>query len=276
MFTREKKRFFYASIFVLIFLFLAGAFADFFFIPEPSCTDKKLNQNELYVDCGGVCPLCSPVVEARDVEILETAAVPVSLGKFDLVARIKNTNNLFGSGSFSYTFNLLDEQKNIIRSVSDTTYILPAQERYLILLEVESIKEPSSVELIIDTIAWEEFSEYESPKLNVTNKSFEISSSGANYAVAKGLVWNESPYDFETIEIFVVLRDDAGKIIGVNRTDMQTVKAGEKRDFPVYWMNVIKEKVASIDILAITNMFENQNFIKIFFPSGKFQDYEKK
>jgi hypothetical protein len=92
--------------------------------------------------------------------------------------------------------------------------------------------------------------------------------------MVKGLVRNQSPYDFETVEIYVVLRDVSGKIIAINRTDMQTVRSSEKRDFPVTWKYFFEGEITSIDAQAITNMFENKNFIKLFFPGGRFQQYE--
>lgn len=274
MFSREKKRLVYALFWGVLFLLIMGALADFFFVPEPTCSDGKQNQNEARVDCGGVCAPCERVIQAKDIQILEKYVIPISSGRYDLVAFIKNPNDLFGTGAFDYTFHLLDDKGEVFQSIPGTSYILPAQDRYIMELEIISENVPAGIDLVIEPIQWEEFLEYEFPKLNVTNKFFEILSSGPEYAKATAMVWNDSPYDFETVEIFVALRDESGSIIGINRTDMQTVNAGEKRDFPVYWKNVIEGKVVTVDVSAITNMFKNQNFIKRFSPTGRFQEYK--
>ncbi|NCU41178.1 MAG: hypothetical protein EOM19_00450 [Candidatus Moranbacteria bacterium] len=273
MLTREKKQVIYILFFLILFLgFLGGSVR--LFSPDPTCNDGIRNQGEEAIDCGGSCLPCSEIIEAEDIKVIETALLSISPDTYDAVAFIQNPNNLFGSGNFSYTFNFIDKSGSIVKTFQDTAYILPAQGRYLMLLEEKIEGTPVRVEAHIDAVTWEKFNEYEAPSLTITNKAFEKVSSGTDYAVAKGLVRNQSPYDFETVEIYVVLRDVLGEIIAMNRTDMQTVRSGEKRDFPVVWKYAFDGEVVSIDAQALTNMFGNQNFIKLFFPGGRFQQYK--
>ena len=273
MLTRQKKQVIYIIFFFILFLGILGGGIRVF-SPHPTCTDGIKNQGEEDIDCGGSCLPCSEVIEAEDIKVIETALLPVSSNVYDAVAFIQNPNNLFGSGNITYTFEFIDGEGVVLKTLKGTAYILPAQGRYLMLLEERVENFPVRVEFRIDSIVWEKFSEYEAPSLTITNKTFEKVSSGTDYGVAKGLVRNQSPYDFETVEIYVVLRNTLGEIIAINRTDMQTVRAGEKRDFPVTWKYIFDGDVSSIDAQAITNMFGNQNFIKLFFPGGRFQQYK--
>jgi hypothetical protein len=269
---RIQKQLLYGGIFVLVVLFVLGSIVVSI-LPDPSCADGKKNQNETGIDCGGVCVPCA--IEAEDIEILETAILSSgSKNSYDVVARIKNPNDLFGSGEFSYTFEFLDENGSKISSFSDSAYILPAQERYLVAVNVAVSISPAEMRVVIGDVRWEKFSEYEAPKLPITNKTFERLSFGTLYAETKGLVRNESPYDFQTVEVFVVLRDASRNIIATGKTDMQTVRSGEKRDFSVFWDDAFSKEVMSVDAQATTNMFENQNFIKLFLPDGRFRNYE--
>ncbi len=273
MLTRQKKQTIYIIFFFILFLGILGGGVRVF-SPNPTCTDGIKNQGEEDIDCGGPCLSCSENIEAEDIKVVETALLPVSFGIYDTAAFIQNPNNLFGSGNISYTVEFINENGLILKTVKDRAYILPAQGRYLMLLEERVEGFPVRVEFRIDSITWEKFSEYEAPSLTITNKTFEKVSSGTDYALAKGLVRNQSPYDFETVEIYVALRNALGEIIAINKTDMQTVRSSEKRDFPVVWKYIFEGEVTSIDAQAITNMFENQNFIKLFFPGGRFQQYK--
>ena len=274
---RKLKKTLYIVFYLILFFFVIGTIASFF-VPSPTCTDGKQNQNEEGVDCGGPCAtLCpeKPLEEVQDIVIEEEAQVlSTSSGRWDAVVSVMNPNQLYGSGDLTYTFTFFDSQGNAVKTVRDTSYILPFQNRYFMALEVEMKGEPERVEFAIEAISWEKFREYEAPVLRVSNKQFSILSSSPDYAQAVGLVINKSPYDFETVDAQVVARDASGEIIAVGYTDMQTVISGDRREFIVVWPYFFEGEVAQIEAHAITNMFENQNFIKLYFPGGRFQSYE--
>lgn len=274
--TRSLKKFFYTIFYIILFLFVIGTIVTFF-IPNPTCTDGKQNQGEMGVDCGGPClEKCSEEIaqqDAQDLIIEETQIVTTSSGRWDAVASVKNPNQSYGSGNLVYTFTFLDAQGEVLKTVRESSYILPFQERYFMTLEVDIEGKPDRVDFSIEEISWERFREYEAPVLRVSNKQFSVLSSSPDYAQAIGLVINDSPYDFETVDAQVVARDASGKIIAIGYTDMQTVVSGERREFIVVWPNFFEGEVVQIDAQAITNMFENQNFIKLYFPSGRFQSY---
>jgi len=273
MMNRQRKQALYLVLYVILFLFIIGTIVSAF-LPDPTCSDGIQNQKEEGVDCGGPCTPCQERPDTQDIEILTTTLLPLASGRYDVVAEIRNPNSLYGLGSFSYSFTFFDTQGSILKKVSDRTYILPAQKRFIGEVEVEVEGLPDRVEFTAEEISWEEFSEYEAPSLTITNKSFERASSGTDFAFSRGLVRNASPYDFETVEVFVALKDNRGQIIAINKTDMQTVRAGERRDYVVTWKRPFQGEVVSVDAQAVTNMFKNQNFIKLFFPGGRFQDYQ--
>jgi len=58
------------------------------------------------------------------------------------------------------------------------------------------------------------------------------------------------------------LRDQGGKIIGINSTEKNTIRANEQQDFLLTWPYQLDGQVANIEMEAYSDMFDPQNFIK--------------
>jgi hypothetical protein len=118
------------------------------------------------------------------------------------------------------------------------------------------------VEISLITPKWEEFFGYEKPELNIYSKRYDLISSGVGYSEAKGLLRNESTFDFNSIKINVVLRDEDGNPVAFNKTEMNTINAGEERDFRLLWPINFPGSVQGVEMEAEANVFDSQNFIK--------------
>jgi hypothetical protein len=71
-----------------------------------------------------------------------------------------------------------------------------------------------------------------------------------------GIIRNESNYDLKEINIVVVLRDENGKIVGVNTTRKDSVGVKEERDFLMTWPYVLDATVQKIEVDSQTNIFD--------------------
>ena len=71
----------------------------------------------------------------------------------------------------------------------------------------------------------------------------------------------------------VILFNAKKEIIGVNKTEVYTVPAGEDRYFSVLWFSPLSGEVSSVDMMADTNLFSDSNFMKRFGTQEKFQEY---
>jgi hypothetical protein len=250
-------------IFVYLVIFsLLGLLIYHWLKPAPTCTDGKKNQNETGVDCGGVCSPCKKVLETQDLIIKEKAFVPGGQGSYDAMMRVSNPNNQIAGSSFSYDLKLEDAGGNVLAERSGESFILPKESKYIIETSLETDKIPAQIEASISNPRWEEFFDYERPELNIYDRKYDLISSGVGYSEAFGLFRNESPFDFNSVKINVVLRDANGKPIAFNKTEMNTINAGEQRDFRLLWPVNFPGDVQGVEMEAEADVFNSQNFIK--------------
>ncbi|MFH0968885.1 MAG: FxLYD domain-containing protein [Patescibacteria group bacterium] len=271
---RNNKRLIIIAIYLIIF-FLLGWRIYLWLKPAPTCFDGKQNQNEQGSDCGGVCQKqCEKVFQTQDLAIAEKAFVQGGQGKYDVITKISNPNNQIGASEFSYEFVLKGESGNILADRSGKSFILPVESKYIIETGLETAEIPKEISVFISGSKWQEFFGYEKPELNIYNKRYDLISSGIGYSEAKGLLRNESAFDFNSIQVNVVLRDENGKPVAFNKTEMNTVNAGEERDFRLLWPMNFPGSVQAVEMEVEANVFDSQNFIKKY-TNGELQDFQR-
>lgn len=271
--TRGIKRSAIIAIYLLIFsLISCGIYA--MLRPAPTCLDDKKNQREEGIDCGGPCAPCQKAISTQELKIEETAFVYGGPEKFDVLAKITNPNNEYGSPAFSYEFILKGADGGELSRRSGEEFILPGETKYVIETNLETGIQPQSVEYQIKKTDWQEFIDYQKPGLNIYSKRYNLIASGVGYGEAYGLLKNESPFDFNFIKIKVVLRDGFGKPIALNTTDVRTINSGEQRDFRLLWPLSFPGDVQNVEMEAEADVFNSQNFIKKYLPGGKFQELQ--
>lgn len=264
---------------VIIIVYLAVFFLLGYLIylaarSKPSCFDGKQNQGEEKIDCGGPCAPCAKIVQTQPLTVSEKDFVYGGPGKYDAIAKISNPNSQYSSPSFSYDFVLLDSSGKEIAKRSGKGFILPAETKYVIETGLETGLTPQTMEVKITDTRWNEFLDYEKPKLNIYSKRYDLISGGVGYSEAYGLLRNESTFDFGTIKINVVLRNAQGKPLALNSTVMNTVNASEERDFRLLWPTAFPGEVQNVEMEAEADVFDSQNFIKKYLPGGKFQELQ--
>lgn len=270
----NKKRIIIGAIYILIFAFV-GLIFYIFSRPEPNCFDLIQNQNEEGVDCGGICQKRCEIAGIKNIEILETGFVDSGAeNKYDAYAVIFNPNLSHGGNEFVYEFKLRDGEGNESAMHRDKSFILPGERKYLVIGNIEMKTRPIVAEVDVQDAQWIEANElYEKPDLKVVRKNYNEISGGIGFAEVTGLVRNESPFDFSAIRIKVILKDDSGKVVALNSTEMRTVRSGESREFKVFWPNKFYGSVSNMEIQTDVNIFDSESFAKKFFRPEKFQQY---
>lgn len=229
--------------------------------PAATCSDKIKNQGEKGVDCGGPCSPCKEAAATKEMIVMETNFAPGGNDTYDVIAKISNPNDSIGAGAFNYIFTLKDAEGVEIATAEGTSFILPADTRYVakLGLKVSGGAIPTGASLSIGDVKWEKLSGIGKPQIGIYNKNFgpDVSSKGIE---ADGVVRNESIYDLKKIEIIVLLRDKKGEIIGINTTQRDSVRAKEQQNFQVTWPYALKADVNKVEIEAQANVYEEQNF----------------
>ncbi|MGB9608938.1 MAG: hypothetical protein ACPL3E_01025 [Minisyncoccia bacterium] len=225
---RTVKQFFYGAIFVLIIFSLIYFLYKAFF-SRPTCFDHKQNQGEEGVDCGGPCPkICLPL-NFRDIETNFVKFLKVN-NKIILLAQIQNPNSEVGVSNFDYQFNVLDQNKNIVKTINNSSFIYAEEIKYLTeFLDEKEIPNIASVELKILNPNWTKAFNFRRPDLRLLNKNiFEKD----NLINLNGKIINNDFVGFENINILVNFYNQ-GNWIGSSKTIINNILPQEIKEFNV-------------------------------------------
>ncbi|OGC56313.1 hypothetical protein A2976_00010 [candidate division WWE3 bacterium RIFCSPLOWO2_01_FULL_41_9] len=272
--SRNSKRSIIIGVYVILLIFF-GVWLFYVITPKPHCFDGKQNQKEDGIDCGGPCTACMIAPEVDALHISEAHIVFGGAQLYDVVARVENPNDDYGSARFDYTLLLTNDQGITVAERSGTSFILPLQGKYLVATNIELAERPQSITVRVDNVVWEKFQDYEAPQLTIRNKKFDYISGGTGFGEAFGIVRNESPFDFSTITVTVILRDAQKIPLAVNTTEMRTVTSGEEREFRLRWPVSFPGDVRSVDVDAEANVFSQETFLNRYLPGGRFQDLQQ-
>ena len=273
--SRTLKRFFIIGVYLLI----AGAIVFLItrkYVAEPTCFDGKMNQNEEDIDCGGSCEKCLEKIKTKDIVIEDYHVIFSSYNSYDVLIEIKNPNERYGSPNFKYLIELKNESGEVVVSYEGESFILPTESKYLVELGLVAGDKITSASVRIGKTEWDNFVDFEVPKVKIHNQKFGLleNENRVNYAEAFGLMINDSPFDFNKININVVIRDSRGTPIAVNKTDMRTVESKMEREFTLPWPNEFPggSNMATVDMQAEVNVFDNQNFMKQYSKEGRLHE----
>lgn len=279
---RRKKQIIIASILALVLILLAvGAYFKWFYA-APTCSDKKQNQGEQGTDCGGPCAISCELLTVKNLQVEWAEAIFLKDGFYDLAAKVENINPNYGLGRFNYTFKLFDDGNQLLAQKQGSSFILPNQKKYVIETNVALSKKPASAQLVIDESPktdWQRLKDsFETPNIYVRDKQFKYLENQPDkpqigVAQASGIIENASNFDFDKIIVSVVLFDEKKEIIGVNKTEAYTIPAGQERYFSTLWFSPLAGEVKSADMLADTNLFSDDNFMRRYGEQEKFQQY---
>jgi hypothetical protein len=279
------RRFLKKLFIVIILLSIAGGLVYLVTRPKPNlCLDGKQDNGETGIDCGGFCEkVCLNTDKpptAQTIKINWAKFVEDGRNNYDFVASISNDNEKFGVASADYEFTYYDESGNAIGTKTGVTSIMPKgtsngattgeeSVKYLIEDNVASKVRPSSVQLKLSNYKWEELtSQKDLDNLNknivqILEKSFEKDNDLKIY-MAKGVTKNTSMYDFDKVDINIVVFGKNDEVLAVAKTDQLTMNAGNGWGFSVAFpnLNVDKSEITKVDYDTETNVFDSKNFVQ--------------
>lgn len=275
-FRKRRQTIIVIILAIIVSAALAGVYVGWF-RQSPTCFDNRQNQRETGVDCGGPCVLSCERLTICDIGIEWAGVLALKDNYYDLAAKIVNSNPNYGLASFKYEFKIFDAAGAEIGRRAGKNFILPGQNKYLIEGQVKLLAEPAKTELIIEPIKksdWREIiSDYREPEIYIHDKQIQPSADNSAVVQASGIIKNNSDFDFDKIAATVILFDENKKIIGVNKTEVMTVLAGEDRYFSVLWFSPVSGLIKSAEMRADINLFSSDNFMRRFGAAEKFQEY---
>lgn len=271
MYKRVEKQIVIGLIFILVIGGIGYGFIDYFFIIEPTCFDGIRNGKEEGVDCSFlVCGVaCEP--EILPLNIISQRLIEIKENDYDFVARINNPNSFFGASLVRYKLNIRENDGTILDN-SGTFYILPGQTRFLIVPGIRTANGAAAVSIDITEIEWEKVEAFGNINFSVQRKSYSVIDQNGVFSELEAVILNDSDFDFDKVEVEVILFDENNEIIAVNRTDIRTFLSRTERHFKASWPVELPETIRQ-DIELLTNVFENSNFIKRYGTQERFKKY---
>lgn len=270
--SRLVRRVVIAIVFLGTFVLLGYGTKQLTTAPA-TCTDLIMNGEEEGVDCGlTACgKYCEPDLDPPSVK--STKLIRAGRGDYDFVAEIVNPHTDFGASEVEYELTLFNGEESELLKETGLFYILPGQTKYLILPALTTEKEVSRIEFKITSAHWQKIESLEGMNFAVRRDKYTVSPNGLS-STLEAVIFNDSDFDFDTINVDILLRNLGGEIVAVNRTEIRTLTARTERGFIVTWPFRIDGRVDEIETIPATNLFENLNFIKRY-GSGieKFQQY---
>ncbi|NTW14214.1 MAG: hypothetical protein HGA31_04255 [Candidatus Moranbacteria bacterium] len=272
---RFRKRSLIVTI-VIFFLTTVGTGIYLIVRPAATCHDGKKNQNEAGVDCGGVCGACSEIFNPEAFIIRESAFVPGgNPGEYDVLVRVNNPNDELGASELTYEFRLLGSDGTVLATATGKGFILPQETKTFLSVNLRSApaSAPASVAIAFSGMTWQRFSGYqEKPAMSVVDKRYQELSNSPFFGEATGTLMNDSAFDFHAITLKVVLRDDSGKPVALNQTEMDTVLAKENREFILRWPKPFPGHVARVDVEPDVDFFRVGSFVERYHATEVFQN----
>lgn len=272
---RLFKQLVIGGVYLVIFALIGWGAYGAWFKPSPTCFDNIKNQNEEDVDCGGSCEPCGRR-SIKPLELVSQRILPVRPGVYDFVARLRNPNALYGAERFQYTVRWLDATNRVLAERGGTAYILPRGTRSLIVQGVALREPPAKTDVVFDAYNWVRLMDYRGePRFLVRAATFDRVAPGEpGFAAASAIVVNKSGFNFQNVDVNVMVLDATGAVLAVNRTVQHALTNEAERSFRVSWPDPFAGDPQRPEVEVLTNVFDEENYLQQFRPIERFQQVE--
>lgn len=216
---------------VLIVIAAIGAALFLVYKPKPSCTDGWQNQDELGVDCGGICQRVCPS-EIAPLRIIWSRIFKVDEGKYDTATFIVNPNPRHGAKEINYVVRIFDKDNLLITSKKGQVFMNPKED--LLILDTRlnvGLRTPTHALFEFDGApVWQRITT-ELPAVVTATKVFTT----APLPHLTAMVSNNSLVDLSNVEVSAVLSDDEQNAIAVSSTLIDHLDHGSAQEIIFTW-----------------------------------------
>ena len=201
-------------------------------------------------------------MSAQAIQVKSADVILNSNGTYDIVTKISNINKKYFS-RFSYSFDVNNKKIGPFEG-----FVLPSEEKFLILLDQEFSRRPSSVNLDIKN-SWSkldghvirDWAPYRDNYIDfvVENKVFSNPkesnlSEKLNLSVVEFDIINNSAYSYYLVDLDILLYS-RGKLVSVSKYSLEKFISGETRHVNITWPGKVTradlvEVHPNIDIMA--------------------------
>jgi len=228
-----KRKITISVILATVLLIGVGILYALFFVSEPTCFDGIRNQNEINIDCGGVCQrLCKE--QTADPIVLWDRTFNVDKNMYNVVALVENPNIQAWAENVPYQFRIFD-QDNVELQTRTGQITIPPNDTFAIFKGRVELERPPSrtVFTFTDAPQWiRAQGSYDIRNIQVSNKRFGSLDSQPRLDVD---ITNNSIRSISNIEVVSIIYDNDGNAVGVSRTIIDELDDDETRRVSFTW-----------------------------------------
>ncbi len=213
----------------------------------PSCSDRKLNQDEVGVDCGGVCSrLCSSQI--GQLSVAWTSSFEVSEGMWSAFAYIDNPNTEAYTLSAPYRFSLYDRAGNLITQVEGETMIthnpmIPVFEGRINVGDSEPYH--TEFEWLDENQVW-----YREDDFYEVTVQEQVMKNASTKPEIQATVVNKTPYVLDDIDVYAVVYDVNKNAIAASKTYVDRLSPRGKQNITFSWPNPFGAQYERMELIV--------------------------
>jgi hypothetical protein len=200
-----------------------------------------------------------------------------TLGQNNYAAAVLLTNqNLdLSVNNAAFEFDFLNAQKQQVYSYTGNLFLLPNESKYIVVPTFTAQDKIAYASFQIPgSLNWQK--RINIPKIDIsTSLPTDYSQTNPPAFVVEGSYTNNSPYQFEKVQLTFVLTDPSGTIVGLSTRDESTVAPFELRSYKQLWPNMSSSNIASVKIFAETNVLDPSNITLPDYNSGGASDLSR-
>lgn len=234
-----KKQLYFFGIFAFVVLLIVGA-AAYFLWPEPTCFDRRQNQDEDGIDCGGAsCVPCSNQI--KDLSTIWTRSLKIADGFYDFAALVENSNPFLKAGRFTYLIKFYDSNNILIAIKENSTYAEPGEKFVIFEPNISTQNRvPVRADLEIDkkSLNWDK-SESRPLQIDILKTDKFLNPGELPPPRLEADIKNQSKTVYRNIEATAVLWG-GDLVLGVSRTVVEHMDIDENKMIVFTWPGPIE------------------------------------
>ncbi len=220
-----------------------------FIYEVPSCNDRKQNQDETGIDCGGSClQLCTTDVSMPVVVFAR--ALQIGEGKADFIAYIENRNNNAEAEDAPYLIEFFDEHTNRIAFREGTITLSKTSRTPLFIPNIYAGGDRIAQTFITfdsEKIIFKRAQDQIEEPLRILEREYK---EGETPRVTAN-IFNPREETLRNVRVVAVLFNSSDEVIGASQTIINSLAPSQASSVFFTWNNSFEEVPSRIDIVPL-------------------------
>ena len=243
----SKRRFIITSILAAVAIAIVASVAIAIFYDTPTCMDRKKNQDETGIDCGGSC---ARVCEAEALAPSATFTRPIpSLGRTDVIAYVVNPNTDAAAKNVRFTIELYGADGIVVTRKEGTVDLPPDATVPVYLPNVYSSSLPVARAFLTFDPSSFAFMKYKDQRI-IPRYNDDAQISGVPPRITASFT-NPSAQTLRNIPVVVTVFDAEGNAIAATQTLLTELPPQGRAEVVFVWSQPFVAVPTRVDVVPV-------------------------